>query len=82
MAQKLSELIATRRQLARVSSPPVTGPAEDAAAPPIAHRTTARARRAGSANARPTRAIDDGIMTAAAAPCTSRPATSTPRPWT
>ncbi len=68
------------RQLARVSSPPVTGPAEDAIAPPIAHMATARARRAGSGNAWPIRAIDDGIMTAAAAPCTSRAVTSTPRP--
>ena len=33
---------------ARVSSPPSTGPDEEATAPPIAHIASARARRAGS----------------------------------
>jgi hypothetical protein len=35
------------RQLTSVSTPPSTGPADDANAPPIAHSATARARRAG-----------------------------------
>jgi hypothetical protein len=36
------------RQLTRVSTPPSTGPADDATAPPIAQTATARARLAGS----------------------------------
>ena len=41
-------------------------------APPIAHTATARARRAGSGYAWPTRVIEEGIITAAAAPWTNR----------
>jgi hypothetical protein len=67
------------RHVTRVSSPPSTGPDEDAAAPPIAHTATARARLAESAYAWPMRAVEDGIITAAAAPCTNRAATSVPR---
>src|SRR5438270_13868653 len=66
------------RQLADVSSPPSTGPADDAAAPPIAHMAMARARRGPLGYAWPSRAIEDGIITAAAPPWTNRPATSAP----
>ena len=58
------------------SRPPNTGPALDATAPPIAHTATARARRTGSGYAWVISAIDDGITTAAAVPCTNRAATS------
>ncbi len=67
------------RQLATVSRPPSTGPEQEATAPPIAHTATARARRPGSGYAWPISAIDDGIITAAAAPCTNRAAISAPR---
>jgi hypothetical protein len=56
------------RQLTRVSTPPSSGPEDDATAPPIAHTATARARRAGDGYAWPISAIDEGISTAAAAP--------------
>ena len=36
------------RHVTSVSTPPSTGPHDDASAPPIAHTATARARRAGS----------------------------------
>src|SRR4051794_27502141 len=63
------------RQLAEVSSPPSTGPADDAAAPPIAHMAIARARRGPLGYAWPSSAIDAGIITAAADPWTNRAAT-------
>ena len=52
--------------------PPSTGPVEEAKAPPIAHIATARARRPGLGYAWPSRAIDAGIITAAADPCMKR----------
>jgi hypothetical protein len=51
----------------------------DAATPPIAHSATARARSGPSRKARLISAIDAGINTAAAEPCTNRAATSQPR---
>ncbi len=68
------------RQLAEINSPPRTGPADEATAPPIAHIDTARARRPGSGYAWAISAIDEGITTAAAVPCTNRNATSSARP--
>ena len=68
------------RHETRVSRPPTTGPADDATEAPIAHTATARARLPGCGYAWPISAIDDGITTAAAAPCTNRDATSTPKP--
>ncbi len=67
------------RQSIMVSTPPRTGPAEDATAPPIAHNATARARAADSGNPWRINAIDAGIIAAAAAPCTNRAPTSTGR---
>jgi hypothetical protein len=66
------------RQLTVVSTPPRSGPAEDAAAPPIAHIATARAWRTGSGWAWAMSAMDDGITSAAASPWAKRNATSTP----
>src|SRR2546430_13555227 len=68
------------RHETRVSIPPTTGPADDATEAPIAHTATARARLPGCGYAWPISAIDDGITTAAAAPCTNRDATSTFKP--
>src|SRR3954447_16932898 len=62
------------RQLAETSSPPRTGPADEAAAPPIAHMAIARARRGPPGYACPSSAIDAGIITAAADPWTNRAA--------
>src|SRR2546426_10937866 len=59
------------RHVTNVSTPPSTGPEEDAIALPIAHTATARARLAGSGYAWPISAIDDGIITAAAEPWTN-----------
>jgi hypothetical protein len=67
------------RQSIRVSTPPRTGPDDDATAPPIAQIPTARARARGSLYACRIRAIDAGVIAAAAAPCTNRAATSRPR---
>src|SRR4051812_30055851 len=64
------------RQLTRVSTPPRTGPDDDATAPPIAHIATARPRWRCSGYAWPIKAIDAGIITAAAEPWTNRAATS------
>src|SRR6516225_10245289 len=66
------------RQLTTVSTPPSSGPEDEATAPPIAHTATARARRTGSGYACPISAIDDGIITAATAPWTNRAPTSAP----
>jgi hypothetical protein len=62
-----------------VSRPPATGPDEEATAPPIAHTATARARRPGSGYAWLISAIEDGMITAAAAPCANRAATNAAR---
>ncbi len=64
------------RQSTMVSSPPSTGPADDASAPPIAQTATARVRRTGSGWAWLSSAIKDGIIAAAAPPCTNRAPTS------
>src|SRR6516164_3337676 len=64
------------RQLTRVSTPPSSGPEDEATAPPIAHTATARARRAGSGCAWLISAIDEGIITAAPALWANRAATS------
>src|SRR6266702_3871405 len=66
------------RQLTRVSTPPSTGPHAEATEPPIAHTATARARLTESGYACPISAIDDGMITAAAAPCTILAAISAP----
>jgi hypothetical protein len=63
------------RQSTTSSSPPSTGPAEEATAPPMAHIPSARARGRGSGKASRSSAIAEGIITAAAEPCTSRAAT-------
>jgi hypothetical protein len=62
----------------RVSSPPKRGPDVEAATPPMAHTATARARRGPSGKAWLSSAIDAGISTAAAEPCTNRAATRNP----
>src|SRR6266566_7500145 len=67
------------RQLASVSTPPRIGPHEEATAPPIAQIATALVRRAGSGYDCPIKAIEDGIITAAAVPCTNRNTTRAPR---
>ena len=61
-----------------VSSPPSTGPAAMATAPPAAQTATARARRAASSYACRISASEVGISTAAAAPCTTLAPISTP----
>ena len=67
------------RHVTSVSRPPSTGPADDATPPPMAHTATARARLTGSAYPWLMRAIEAGIITAAAVPCTNRAAISAPR---
>ena len=62
----------TRQPATDVRTPPSTGPAAIAAAPPVFHTATARARAAGSSNACRTRESDAGSVTAAAQPWTSR----------
>ena len=66
------------RQSIRVSTPPSTGPDEDATEPPIAQTPIARPLAFGSGNAWRMRAIEAGIIAAAAAPCTNRAATRNP----
>src|SRR4051794_17720545 len=65
------------RQLTSASTPPSKGAHEEAIAPPMAETATARARGTGSGYAWLISAIDDGMISAAAAPCTNRAATST-----
>ncbi len=67
------------RQSTRFRTPPSTGPDEEATAPPIAHTPTARPRALASGKACRISAIDEDIIAAAAAPCTNRAATSSPR---
>jgi hypothetical protein len=55
-------------QLISVSTPPSTGPDDDAMAPPIAHTATARPRSRGLGKAWLMSAIVAGIITAAADP--------------
>src|SRR6185437_9649816 len=68
------------RQVTSVSRPPRTGPADAATPPPTAHTATARARLTGSEYAWLIRAIEAGIITAAAAPWKNRAATRAPSP--
>jgi hypothetical protein len=68
------------RQLTRlVSTPPATGPAAAATAPPAVHSAMALALATGSPNACRTRAREAGSISAAALPCTTRAAISRPR---
>ena len=60
------------RQSMRVSTPPSTGPDEEATAPPIAHIPIARPRALASGKACRISAIEAGIIAAAAMPCTNR----------
>ena len=65
------------RQLSSIRNPPTTGPAAEATPAPRDQRAIARARSASSAYASRINASDDGMITAAPAPCASRAATST-----
>src|SRR5437660_2437670 len=66
------------RHVTRVRTPPSTGPAEEAIAPPIAQIAMARALPTGSGYAWPMSAIDAGIIVAAAEPCRKRATTRAP----
>ena len=62
------------------STPPATGPAATATAPPTVHSAMARARSAASGKACRTRASEEGSMIAAALPWNRRAAISSPSP--